>query len=180
MEFRALSDFPEVVIIEPQVFEDGRGFFMEMYHRAKFEAAGIHDAFVQDNRSKSCYGALRGLHYQVNKPQAKLVWTLSGEIFDVVVDIRRNSPQFGQWAGIVLSDKNKKGVYIPPDFAHGFCVLSQTAEVFYKCTEFYAPEHERCFRWNDPDLAIDWPVETPVLSERDAGAPFFRHADLPS
>ena len=136
MEFKTRSDFPEVVIIEPQVFEDDRGFFMEMYHREKFEAAGIHEEFVQDNRSKSCYGTLRGLHYQLNKPQGRLVWTLSGKIFDVVVDIRRNSPQFGKWSRIILSDKNKKGIYIPPDFANGFCVLSQTAEVFYKCTEF--------------------------------------------
>ena len=179
MEFRTLSDFPGIVIIEPQVFEDDRGFFMEMYHREKFEAAGIRCEFVQDNRSKSCYGTLRGLHYQLNKPQGKLVWTLSGEIFDVVVDIRRNSPQFGKWTGIILSDKNKKGVYIPPDFAHGFCVLSQTAEVFYKCTEFYAPEHECCIRWNDPDLAIKWPIKNLILSKKDTEAPYLRTAELP-
>jgi len=171
---------PEVIIVEPELFQDDRGFFLEMYHQKKFHGAGIKDSFVQDNRSRSRRGTIRGLHYQFGKPQGKLIWALSGEVFDVAVDIRKGSPLFGQWFGITLSGENKKGLYVPPDFAHGFCVLSEEAEFFYKCSDFYAPEDERCIRWNDPDLAIDWPVENPVISEKDANAPLLGEAELPS
>lgn len=180
MYFKSSSTLPEVVIIEPEIFEDGRGFFTEMYHMEKFKEAGIEGHFVQDNRSRSSKGILRGLHYQIGRPQAKLVWALRGDVFDVAVDIRRNSPTFGKWFGYVLSGKNKIGLFIPPDFAHGFCVLSDLAEVFYKCTDFYSPKHERCIRWNDPDLAIDWPTKEPSLSEKDANAPFLNDTELPS
>ena len=179
MYFKPSSTLPEVVIIEPEIFEDGRGFFTEMYHMEKFKEAGIEGHFVQDNRSRSSKGILRGLHFQFGRPQAKLVWALRGEVFDVAVDIRRNSPTFGKWFGYVLSGKNKIGLYIPPDFAHGFCVLSDLAEVFYKCTDFYSPKHERCIRWNDPDLAIDWPIKKPSLSEKDGNAPFLNDTELP-
>lgn len=180
MYFKPSPALPEVVIIEPEIFEDGRGFFTEMYHMEKFKEAGIKGHFIQDNRSRSSKGILRGLHYQINHPQGKLVWALRGEVFDVAVDIRRNSPTFGKWFGYVLSCENKIGLYIPPDFAHGFCVLSDLAEVFYKCTDFYSPEHERCIRWDDPDLAIDWPIKNPLLSEKDGNAPFLNNSELPS
>lgn len=179
MHFIPSKDLPEVIIIEPDVFGDERGYFLEMYHRKRFEQAGVHGHFVQDNRSRSKKGTLRGLHYQIQRPQGKLVWVLSGEVFDVAVDIRKNSPTFGKWVSTALSEENKRGLYIPPDFAHGFCVLSDYAEVFYKCTDLYSPQHERCIRWNDPDLAIDWPLENPILSEKDAMAPLFQEADLP-
>jgi len=178
MYFRPSPTLPEIIIIEPELFQDDRGYFMEMYHRAKFENAGIRGNFVQDNRSRSRKGTIRGLHYQLGKPQGKLIWTLSGKVFDVAVDIRRRSPTFGKWLGTILSSENKKGIYIPPDFAHGFCVLSEEAEILYKCTEFYSPEHERTIRWDDPELAIEWPIKNPVLSEKDATAPFFKDADL--
>jgi dTDP-4-dehydrorhamnose 3,5-epimerase len=180
MHFTASPTLSGIIIIEPQLFQDDRGFFMEMYHREKFQKAGIKDRFVQDNRSLSRRGTIRGLHYQLGRPQGKLIWALSGEVFDVAVDIRKGSPTFGKWFGITLSGENKKGLYIPPDFAHGFCVLSEQAEFFYKCTDFYSPEHERCIRWNDPDLAIDWPINDPVISEKDAVAPLFKDAELPS
>jgi len=180
MYFTPSPTLPEVIIVEPELFQDDRGFFMEMYHQEKFHEAGIKDSFVQDNRSRSRRGTIRGLHYQFGKPQGKLIWALSGEVFDVVVDIRKGSPLFGQWFGITLSGENKKGLYVPPDFAHGFCVLSEEAEFFYKCSDFYAPEDECCIRWNDPDLAIDWPVENPVISEKDANAPLLGEAELPS
>jgi dTDP-4-dehydrorhamnose 3,5-epimerase len=179
MHFRASPTLPGLIIIEPELFQDDRGYFTEMYHQGKFEDAGIKGNFIQDNRSRSRQGTIRGLHYQVRKPQGKLVWVLSGEVFDLAVDIRRSSPTLGKWVGNVLSSENKKGIYIPPHFAHGFCVLSEVAEVFYKCTEFYSPENERTIRWDDPDLAIDWPVKNPVLSEKDATAPFFKDAELP-
>ncbi len=180
MHFRPSVILPEIIIIEPELFEDERGYFTEMYHQRKYQEAGIEGNFVQDNRSRSRQGTIRGLHYQLGKPQGKLIWTLSGKVFDVAVDIRRNSPTFGKWVGTLLSSENKKGIYVPPDFAHGFCVLSAEAEVFYKCTELYSPEHERSIRWNDPDLAIDWPTENPALSEKDAAAPFLKDAELPS
>ncbi|MBN1104278.1 MAG: dTDP-4-dehydrorhamnose 3,5-epimerase [Deltaproteobacteria bacterium] len=179
MKFTPSPTLPDIVVIEPQVFQDGRGFFTEMYHREKFVKGGIADTFVQDNRSRSCRGTLRGLHYQIRKPQAKLVWVLQGEIFDVAVDIRRNSPTFGRWASIVLSDREKKGVYIPPEFAHGFYVLSEEAEVFYKCSDLYAPGFDRGIRWDDPDLSIPWPTLDPILSEKDRSSPFLREAELP-
>lgn len=179
MRFTPSPDLPEVMVIEPDVFGDNRGFFMEMYHRKKFEKQGINADFVQDNRSLSKKGSLRGLHYQLGRPQGKLVWALKGEVFDVAVDIRKNSPTFGRWTGTILTGENNTSLYIPPGYAHGFCVLSEEAEFFYKCTDFYSPEHERCIRWNDPDLAIGWPLKQPVLSEKDRQAPFFKEAELP-
>jgi dTDP-4-dehydrorhamnose 3,5-epimerase len=180
VKFIPTSELPEIILIEPELFKDDRGFFLEMYHKEKFQEAGIKGDFVQDNRSRSQQGTLRGLHYQWGKPQGKLVWVLSGEVFDVAVDIRKNSPTFGTWFGMTLSDENKTGVYIPPDFAHGFCVVSKQADVLYKCTDLYSLEHERCIRWDDPDLAIDWPVENPLLSEKDAKSPSLKEADLPT
>ena len=180
MHFTPCPTLPEIIIIEPQLFQDDRGFFMEMYHHEKFQKAGIKDRFVQDNRSLSCRGTIRGLHFQLGRPQGKLIWALSGEVFDVAVDIRKGSPTFGKWFGITLSSENKRGLYIPPDFAHGFCVLSEEAEFFYKCSDFYSPIDERCIRWNDPDLAIDWPLsDNPIISEKDANAPLFKDAELP-
>jgi dTDP-4-dehydrorhamnose 3,5-epimerase len=180
MEFRSSPQIPEIVIIEPKVHTDKRGFFLELHHQAKFDAAGIRGPFVQDNLSSSCKGTLRGLHYQLCKPQGKAIWALTGEIYDVAVDIRRGSLTYGKWFGTILSDRNRRGLYIPPDFAHGFCVLSEEAEVFYKCTDFYAPEDERCIRWNDPEINIEWPIEAPTLSPRDAASPFMRDAELPN
>ena len=180
MYFRPSSNLPDIILVEPEIFEDGRGFFSELYHKEKFEASGIKEAFVQDNRSRSHRGILRGLHYQLGKPQGKLVWVLTGEVFDVTVDIRRNSPTFGKWFGITLSEENKIGLYIPPDFAHGFCVTSKQADVYYKCTELYSPGNERCIRWDDPDLCIEWPIKNPILSKKDAICPFLKDADLPS
>jgi dTDP-4-dehydrorhamnose 3,5-epimerase len=179
MRFLPSPILPEIVVIEPDVFQDDRGFFMECYHQEKFERAGIRTRFVQDNRSRSRKGAIRGLHYQIRQPQGKLIWVPHGKVFDVAVDIRRGSPTFGRWMSVVLSDEEKKGIYIPPDFAHGFCVLSEEAEVFYKCTDFYSREHERCIRWDDPDLSIPWPTEAPVVSEKDRTAPLFKEAELP-
>ncbi|MFC1533921.1 dTDP-4-dehydrorhamnose 3,5-epimerase [Thermodesulfobacteriota bacterium] len=179
MNFSQDPILPEVQIIESKIFKDDRGFFIEMYHKEKFEKAGIIGPFVQDNRSRSRQGTLRGLHYQIGRPQGKLIWVLAGEIFDVAMDIRKNSSTFGKWTGHILSDENKKGLFIPPDFAHGFCVLSKDAEIFYKCTDLYYPDHERCIKWDDPDLAIDWPIKSPVLSEKDANGPLLKDAELP-
>jgi len=171
--------FPEVFIIEPDLFTDNRGYFMETYHQEKFAAAGIDITFAQDNQSSSTKGILRGLHYQIKKPQGKLVRVLYGEVFDVCVDIRRSSPNFGKWFGIILSEDNKKSLSIPPNFAHGFCVLTDKAEFFYKCTDFYNPDYERAIRWNDPDLSIKWPIKDPILSAKDASCPFLKDAELP-
>ncbi len=172
---------PEVVLVEPQVFGDARGFFMETYHRDKFQAGGITAEFVQDNHSGSRGGILRGLHYQIRHPQGKLVRVVLGRVFDVAVDIRRSSPTFGQWVGVELSAENKRQVWIPEGFAHGFYVLSEWAEVLYKATALYAPEWDRSIRWDDPDLGITWPLlggQPPLLSQKDANAPLLRHADL--
>ncbi len=159
-------------LIEPRVFADERGFFMETYHQAKFADGGITLPFVQDNHSRSCRGTLRGLHYQIQHPQGKLVRVVQGEVYDVGVDLRRDSPTFGLWIGEYLSAENKRQLYVPPGFAHGFCVVSETAEVTYKCTDLYHPEHERSLLWNDPQLDIDWPIEEPILSAKDAaGSP---------
>jgi dTDP-4-dehydrorhamnose 3,5-epimerase len=170
------SKIPDVIVVEPDVFGDHRGFFMETWQAEKFAEGGITANFVQDNHSRSSQGTLRGLHYQVKQSQGKLVRVLAGEIFDVAVDLRRNSPTFGQWIGEILSDENNKMLWIPEGFAHGFYVLSETADFFYKCTDFYAPEDERTLRWDDPDLAIDWPLidgKTPNLATKDAkGSPF--------
>jgi dTDP-4-dehydrorhamnose 3,5-epimerase len=162
------TTIPDVLVIEPQVFRDPRGFFKETFQSKRYAEAGIDAEFVQDNISRSRRGTLRGLHFQIEHAQAKLVQALSGRIFDVAVDLRRKSPTFGHWVGRELSDENHHQMYIPPGFAHGFCVVSETADLFYKCTDFYYPEHERTLLWNDPAVGIRWPLETePVLSDKD-------------
>lgn len=152
------TSLPDVLILIPGVFEDERGYFMETYHVEKFSALGINNIFVQDNQSRSMQGVLRGLHYQIRHPQGKLVRVIVGEIFDVAVDIRRSSPGFGKWIGVHLSADNKRQLWIPPGFAHGYYVLSEWAEIAYKTTDYYAPQWERTILWNDSDLAIDWPL----------------------
>jgi dTDP-4-dehydrorhamnose 3,5-epimerase len=156
-----------VVLVEPDVFTDPRGYFLETYHAGRYAEGGIIGPFVQDNFSHSARGTLRGLHYQLKRAQGKLVMALEGRIFDVAVDIRRGSPTFGRWVGLELSGENKRQLYIPPGFAHGFCVLSDTADVLYKCTDIYSPKDERGIIWNDPALAIAWPVSSPLLSDKD-------------
>lgn len=172
----AATTLPGVLILEPQVFGDQRGFFFESFNQRRFaELSGLAPAFVQDNHSRSARHVLRGLHYQIRQPQSKLVRVIAGEIFDVALDLRRHSPSFGQWEGVVLSAANKRQLWIPEGFAHGFLVLSEDAEVLYKTTAYWAPEHERCIAWNDPRLAIDWPLAgaLPHLSAKDArGVPF--------
>jgi dTDP-4-dehydrorhamnose 3,5-epimerase len=172
------TEIPDVLLIEPHVFGDERGFFMETYQANLFENAGIPGPFVQDNHSGSRQGILRGLHYQIKHVQGKLVRVIAGEIYDVAVDLRKSSPTFKQWTGILLSAKNKTQVWVPPGFAHGFYVLSEWAEVIYKTTDFYAPEWERTLSWNDPDLAIQWPLlegMPPILSSKDSqGMPFYQ------
>ena len=163
-----------VLVIEPRVFQDNRGVFYESYSKRIYQEAGIEADFVQDNHSVSQQGTLRGLHYQLGKGQAKMVRVTQGEVFDVIVDVRKDSPTFGQWEGISLSAQNFKQVYIPVGFAHGFLVLSDGAEFLYKCSEYYAPNEERGVRWNDPDVAVDWPIENPMLSEKDKCLPFLR------
>jgi len=165
------AEHPEVLIIEPDVFGDARGFFMETWHQAKFAEHGIAETFVQDNHSRSARGVLRGLHYQLRHPQGKLLWAVNGTVFDVAVDIRRGSPRFGQWAGIELSDSNRRQVYVPPGFAHGFCVLSEQVDIIYKCTDFYLPDDEYGIAWDDPELAIAWPPMDYALSDRDRQLP---------
>jgi len=166
------------VLVSPRVFGDGRGFFLELYKRADFEQGGIRDQFIQDNYSKSAKGVLRGLHYQ-KKPRAqgKLVMCMKGNIYDVAVDIRKGSPHFGKWVGVELSEENRSMLYVPPGFAHGFQVISDTAEVLYKCTEEYSPDDERGIIWNDPELNIAWPLKDPLLSGKDRVHPSFRDAD---
>ena len=174
------TEISDVILIEPDVFGDNRGFFMETWHAEKFAAGGIAADFVQDNHSRSSHGILRGLHYQVTKPQGKLVRVLGGEVFDVAVDLRKNSATFGQWVGMHLSEDNKKMLWIPPGFAHGFYVISEQADFFYKCTDFYVPEYERAIRWDDPDFGIDWPLvdgNPPVLALKDAAAAAFKDAE---
>jgi len=163
---------PDVLLIEPRVFGDVRGFFYESFNQRAFHAAtGVNLKFVQDNHSKSARGVLRGLHYQLHQPQGKLVRVVAGEVFDVAVDIRRDSPTFGQWVGEVLSGDNKRQLWIPPGLAHGFVVLSDTAEFLYKTTDYYTPEHERCIAWNDPTIGIQWPIQgEPNLSAKDKQA----------
>ena len=173
------TQLPDVVLIEPKVFGDARGFFFESWNEREFERAGIRARFVQDNHSRSGKGVLRGLHYQIRQPQGKLVRVAEGEVFDVAVDLRRSSPTFGRWDGARLSAQSKAMLWIPAGFAHGFCVLSDFAEVLYKATDFYAPEHERSIAWNDPELAIDWPFSgAPVLSPKDAAGVRLRDAEL--
>ena len=170
---------PDVLLIEPKIFGDDRGFFFESFNRRAFhEATGLNVDFVQDNHSKSAHNVLRGLHYQVEQPQGKLVRVTQGEVFDVAVDIRKGSATYGQWVGEILSAENKKQLWIPAGLAHGFVVLSETAEFLYKTTEYYAPQDERCIAWNDPDLAIAWPIEgQPLLSAKDATGTAFREAE---
>lgn len=169
-----------VILIEPDVFLDSRGFFMESYHEGKFRAAGLEVTFVQDNHSLSVEaGVIRGLHYQLNpKAQAKLVRVVAGAIYDVVVDLRRNSPTFGRWQGFILTADNKRQLFVPKGFAHGFCTLVPNTEVVYKVDEFYSPEHDRGIRWDDPELGIDWPTSRPILSDKDRKLPLLRDAEL--
>jgi dTDP-4-dehydrorhamnose 3,5-epimerase len=164
-------------IVEPQVIGDERGFFLESYHDRRFKKAGIDYDFVQDNLSSSARGTLRGLHFQVNYPQAKLVQAITGEIFDVAVDIRPHSPTFGKWSGVYLSESNKHQLLIPEGFAHGFCVISETAQVAYKCSDYYHPEDEGGILWSDPVIGIEWPVNSPIISEKDKHFPML--SDLP-
>ncbi|MGD8891678.1 MAG: dTDP-4-dehydrorhamnose 3,5-epimerase [Desulfobacterales bacterium] len=160
-----------VLMIEPDVYEDSRGFFMETYNRNRYIKSGINTLFVQDNLSYSVRGTLRGLHYQIRNPQAKLVQVISGEIFDVAVDIRPDSPTFGKWTGSHLSDRNRRQLFIPQGFAHGFCVLSEIAYFSYKCSDFFAPDDEGGIIWSDPAIGIDWPVQDPIISEKDKQYP---------
>lgn len=171
---------PEVLIIEPQVFGDERGFFFESFNQRRWEeATGLNVSFVQDNHSRSAQGVLRGLHYQVAQPQGKLVRCVAGEVFDVAVDVRRGSATLGQWVGVHLSAENKRQVWIPEGFAHGFLVLSALADFLYKTTDYYAPQHERAILWSDPELAIAWPLSArPQLSGKDAAAPRLADAEL--
>ncbi len=159
---------PEVLLVEPQVFGDSRGYFFESWHGQKYAELGLTASFVQDNQSRSHKGVLRGLHYQLQQPQGKLVSVLSGSVFDVAVDIRLGSPTFGQWVGVELSAENHHQLYIPPGFAHGFCVLTASADFYYKCTDYYAPEHEHGILWNDPDIGIRWPGNTFNVSDKDS------------
>lgn len=165
-----------VVIVQPPVFGDDRGFFMETYHALKFRDAGLPEIFLQDNHSRSARGVLRGLHYQEPNPQGKLVRVTRGAVFDVAVDIRRSSPRFGSWFGVELNEENRMMLWVPPGFAHGFCVTSDIADVVYKCTVLYEPQHDRNIAWNDPSIAVDWPVKEPSLSARDAAAPLLADA----
>jgi dTDP-4-dehydrorhamnose 3,5-epimerase len=167
------TQIPDAVIIEPKVFGDARGFFLETYQAQRYANAGI-PPFVQDNQSRSAQGVLRGLHFQRQYPQGKLVSVTRGEVFDVAVDLRKNSPAFGKWVGVHLTEDNHRQFYVPAGCAHGFCVLSEVADFHYKCTDYYHPEDEGCIVWNDPDLAIDWQISNPKLSAKDAQAPFFR------
>lgn len=171
-------DIPEVILVEAQIFSDERGFFMESFKESEFVSNEIKTKFVQDNFSRSVKGVLRGLHYQKNpQAQAKLVIALQGEIFDVAVDIRKGSPTYGKWVGEILSDKNHRLLYIPEGFAHGFCVLSHSADVIYKVNSEYSPEHERGILWNDADLAIKWPIDKPVMIKKDLDVPVLKNAD---
>jgi len=174
------TPIPDVLLIEPKVFEDERGFFLESYQKEQFIEAGIPFEFVQDNHSKSQQGILRGLHYQVRQPQGKLVRVVLGEVFDVVVDIRRDSPTFGKWAGDYLSAGNKRMLWVPPGFAHGFYVTSPEAEVLYKATDYYAPQWERTIAWDDPDIRIDWPTNgrSPILSAKDQAGSSLKEAEI--
>jgi dTDP-4-dehydrorhamnose 3,5-epimerase len=164
------TDIPGVIVVESAVFQDQRGFFMETWHAEKFRDAGLDRTFVQDNHSGSARNALRGLHYQVGRPQGKLVRVVAGEVYDVAVDLRRSSPAFGRWTGMTLSAENRLQLWVPEGFAHGYYVVSEWAEVIYKCTDVYVPEEERTLRWDDPDVGIEWPLgsEPPVVSAKDA------------
>ncbi|MGB3543392.1 dTDP-4-dehydrorhamnose 3,5-epimerase [Rubrivirga sp.] len=176
------TSLPDALVIEPRVFGDERGFFLERYHADRYAAAGIPATFVQDNHSRSPRGILRGLHFQKEHPQGKLVEVARGQIWDVIVDVRLGSPAFGQWEGVELSEDNHRQLWVPPGFAHGFCVTSDVADVFYKCTDVYRPDDEGGIAWDDPDLGIEWPVADPVLSAKDQTYPRLQDleaADLP-
>lgn len=176
-KFERLS-IPDVILIEPAVHQDERGFFLESYKFSEFVALGITDRFVQDNHSKSAHAVLRGLHYQKNpKAQGKLVQVIEGRIFDVAVDVRKGSPNYGRWVGVTVSAEDKKMLYIPVGFAHGFCVLSEAAEVVYKVTEEYSPQHDAGIIWNDPDIAVAWPIPHPIVSKKDEAHPRLKEAD---
>lgn len=174
------TKIPDILIIEPKIFGDERGFFFESFNAKSFsEQTGIKTNFVQDNHSKSCQNVLRGLHYQIKQPQAKLVRVVVGEILDIAVDMRKSSPTFGQWIGEIISAENKKQIFVPEGFAHGFVVTSEFTEVLYKTTDFYAPEYERCLLWNDPDINIDWNLKTdPILSAKDQKGNTFKNAEF--
>ncbi|MGF1478799.1 MAG: dTDP-4-dehydrorhamnose 3,5-epimerase [Cyanophyceae cyanobacterium] len=173
------TKIPDVLIIEPQVYGDERGFFYESYNeRAFIEKTGVTAHFVQDNHSRSAHNVLRGLHYQIQQPQGKLVRVVVGEVFDVAVDIRKGSPTFGQWESCLLSAENKRQFWVPPGFAHGFLVVSEVAEFLYKTTDYYAPQYERTILWNDPDLAIAWPTQEPVLSNKDQAGKLLKEAEV--
>ena len=174
------TEIPDVLIIEPQVFGDERGFFFESYNEKAFlEKAGISECFVQDNHSRSAKNVLRGLHYQIEQPQGKLVRVVQGSVFDVAVDLRRNSKTFGQWVGVHLSAENKQQLWVPPGFAHGFVVLSDYADFLYKTTDFYAPQHERCILWNDPEIGIAWQIQgEPILSQKDKAGNLLQNAQV--
>ena len=174
------TDLPDVIRIEPTVHGDERGYFMETWHAQRFHEAGIDGEFVQDNFSHSSKNTLRGLHYQIEHAQGKLVRVVQGEVYDIAVDLRKSSPQYGQWVGEVLSAENKHQLWVPPGFGHGFLVLSETAEFEYKCTDYYAPNFERAIRWDDPDIGIEWPLldgQQPILSSKDADAAFLSDAE---
>lgn len=175
------TELPGVVVIEPEVHKDERGFFLETFHGERYRRHGLPEVFVQDNHSRSVRGTLRGLHAQLRRPQGKLVRVVAGEVWDVAVDIRVGSPTFRKWVAVVLSAGNFRELYVPPGFAHGFCVLSEVAEVEYKCTDYYDPESELRLAWNDPELAIPWPVRDPILSAKDRAARTLRelHSVLP-
>ena len=173
------TDLSDVLLLEPRVFEDERGFFLESWNRRDFATLGIDADFVQDNHSRSARGVLRGLHYQVEQPQGKLVRVVSGEIFDVAVDIRRDSPTFGRWTGHELSDENRRMLWIPPGFAHGFLVLSEMADVMYKTTDYYAPAYERTITWDDPGIGIEWPLDRkPLISFKDSQGKRLADSDM--
>ena len=168
-------DIPEVILVQPKLFPDDRGFFAETYKMTDFKSNGIEMDFVQDNHSKSKAGVLRGLHYQTNpKAQGKLVRVVSGSVFDVAIDIRKNSPTYGKWVSAVLDAKQHNMLWIPPGFAHGVLVLEDDTQLIYKVTEQYSPEHDRCIRWDDPEIAVKWPINNPDLSEKDLKAPYFK------
>jgi dTDP-4-dehydrorhamnose 3,5-epimerase len=180
MEFTA-TQIPDVIVIDPVVFEDPRGFFMETWQARKFKDAGIDASFVQDSQSRSAQGTVRGLHYQIKQAQGKLIRVIQGEAFDVLVDLRKSSPTFGQWVGELLSAGNRKIIWVPPGFAHGFQVLSDSADFEYRCTDYYAPEHERTILWNDPDIGIDWPLQDgqePLMSEKDLAGVALKDAEV--
>lgn len=182
MDFKAAAALPEIILIDPDIYQDKRGHFLEVYQAKRYASHGITDSFVQDNMSYSTKGVLRGLHYQLGKPQGKLVWVFHGEVLDVAVDIRQGSPTFGKWVGVTLSSQQYRQIFIPQGFAHGFCVVSDSASLLYKCTDYYCPQEERGIRWDDPMLAIEWPKIDPIISKKDRHYPFLKdvpHNELP-